>query len=249
MKVIVVLHRPLDLVNIAGVVRVMKNFELDALRLVAPAEFDAYRIEGIAHQTGDVLRRTRVYGDLDAALADCRHVVGFTARGRAAKGNVERPREAAAVLVATPALSPAALLFGPEDKGLSNADLDRCHRVVTVPTNPRYASLNLAQAVAVMAYELLLARGAAPAKRPRRTAPPAPQEQMERLFTDAEQALAAIEFFKTRSPVAVMRTVRSILHRTPLDLREVKLARAMCIEVRRYLERTGRSPNAGLIER
>ena len=240
MNLLIVLHRPQDLVNIASVVRIMKNFELDALRLVAPVEFDVYRIEGIAHKTGDVLRRTRVFDTLDAALADCRHVVGFTARGRTAKGNVERPRDAAAAIVAAPALSPVAMLFGPEDAGLTNAELDRCHRIVTVPTNSRYASLNLAQAVAVMAYELFVARGVGPVKRPRRTAPPAPQEQLERLFADAERALAAIEFFKTRSPTAVMRTVRSVLHRTPLDLREVKLARAMCIEVVRFLERTGR---------
>jgi TrmH family RNA methyltransferase len=238
MKPAVVLHRPLDLVNIASVVRVMKNFELDRLRLVAPAEFDAYRIEGIAHKSGDLLRRARVYDDLDAALSDCRCVVGFTARGRSAKGNVQRPRELAEVLMASPELEPAALVFGPEDKGLSNAELDRCHRIVTIPTNPRYASLNLAQAVAVMAYELWVARGAAPMKRPRRPAPPAPQEYLERLFADVEQSLGAIEFFKTRSRTAIMRTVRSVLHRTPLDLREVKLARAMCIEVRRYLERT-----------
>lgn len=241
MNPIVVLHRPQDLVNIASVVRIMKNFELDALRLVAPAEFEVYRIEGIAHNTGDVLRRARVFDTLDAALADCRHVVGFTARGRTAKGNVQRPRDAAAELVAV-GPSPVALLFGPEDKGLTNTELDRCHRVVTVPTNPRYASLNLAQAVAIMAYELFVARGVAPLKRPRRTAPPAPHEQIERLFADAERALAAVDFFKTRSPTAVMRTVRSVIHRTPLDLREAKLARAICIEVVRFLERTGRRP-------
>ena len=240
MNVLVVLHRPQDLVNIASVVRIMKNFELDTLRLVAPAEFDVYRIEGIAHNTGDVLRRARVFGTLDEALADCRHVVGFTARGRTAKGNIQRPRETATALMDAATMSPVALLFGPEDTGLTNEELDRCHGVVTVPTNPRYASLNLAQAVAVMAYELFVARGGAPLKRPRRTAPPAPQEQIERLFADAERALVAIDFFKTRSRATVMRTVRSVLHRTPVDMREVKLARAMCIEVVRFLERTNR---------
>lgn len=241
---VVVLHRTQDLVNIASVVRIMKNFELDSLRLVAPVEFDVYRIEGIAHKTGDILRRARVFEALDEALADCRHVVGFTARGRTAKGNVERPREAAEALAATPALAPVALLFGPEDTGLTNAELDRCHRVVTIPTNPRYASLNLAQAVAIMAYEVLVARGALPLKRPRRTAPPAPQEQLERLFADAGQALAAIDFFKTRTTTAVMRTLRAVLHRSALDSREVKLARAMCIEVLRFLARTGRATGA-----
>ncbi|HWP39080.1 MAG TPA: TrmJ/YjtD family RNA methyltransferase [Gemmatimonadales bacterium] len=241
---LVVLHHTQDLVNIASVVRIMKNFELDTLRLVSPAEFDVYRIEGIAHKTGDILRRARVFHSLDEALADCRHVVGFTARGRTAKGNFERPRELAERLAAGPALAPVALLFGPEDKGLTNAELDRCHRVVTIPTSARYASLNLAQAVAIVAYELMVARGVPSLKPPRRRAPPAPQEQLELLFADAERALGAIDFFKTRQVAAVMRTVRSVLHRTPLDLREVKLARAICIEVVRFLERTGRAAGA-----
>jgi TrmH family RNA methyltransferase len=220
----------------------MKNFELDTLRLVAPAEFDVYRIEGIAHKTGDLLRRARVFETLDQALGDCRHVVGFTARGRTAKGNVKRPREVATAVAGAPELAPVALVFGPEDKGLTNAELDRCHRVVTIPVNPRYPSLNLAQAVAVMAYELFVARGVPPLKRPRRTAPPAPQEHLERFFADAQHALTAIDFFKTRNPTSVMRTLRGVLHRVPLDVREVKLARAMCIEVLRFLARTGRTP-------
>ncbi len=230
---IVLLHRPQDLVNIAGVVRVMKNFGLKDLRLVAPLEYDAHRIGGIAHKTGDIVRRVRVFPALDEALADCRFVVGFTARGRTAKRNLLRPRQAAAELLAHPEYQPAALLFGPEDKGLSNDELDRCHRVVTVPTNPAYPSLNLVQAVAVMAYELLVAGGEPGFKAPRRKAPPASQEQMERLFADAGKALAAIGFFQTRNPEAIMRTVREVLHRTPLDAREAGLVRAMCFEVMR----------------
>lgn len=233
---IVLLHRPQDLVNIAGVVRVMKNFGLKDLRLVAPVEFDPYRIGGIAHKTGDIVKRVRVFQALDEALADCRYIVGFTARGRTAKRNLLRPRQAAAELLAHPEYAPAALLFGPEDKGLDNEELDLCHRVVTIPTDPAYPSLNLVQAVAVMAYELLVARGEPGFKAPRRKAPPASQEQLERLFADAGRALAAIDFFKTRNPEAIMRTVREILHRTPLDAREVELARAMCFEV---IRRTG----------
>jgi tRNA C32,U32 (ribose-2'-O)-methylase TrmJ len=85
MSVLVVLHQPQDLVNIAHVVRVMKNFGFRDLRLVAPREYDAYRVEGIAHQTADVLARVKVVDTLDEALGDCVHVVGFTARGRTAK--------------------------------------------------------------------------------------------------------------------------------------------------------------------
>lgn len=240
MPLVVVLHRPQDLVNIASVVRVMKNFGLRDLRLVAPVEYDAYRVEGIAHKTGDVLKRTREFDSLDQALADCHHVVGFTARQRSAKRNAQRPREAASEIVAVAASDLVALVFGPEDQGLTNEELDRCHRIVTIPTSPDYASLNLAQAAAVMAYELFLARGTPPLKPPRRAAEPASQEQLERLFADARRALDAIDFFKTRNPEPIMRTVREIVHRTPFDAREVELARAMCFEVMRALNAHGK---------
>lgn len=239
MSVIVVLHEPQDLVNIAHVVRVMKNFGMRDLRLVSPAEYDPYRVEGIAHQTQDVLARVRTYDALTDALADCVHVVGFTARGRTAKRNVQRPREAAGELLAAADAGPVALLFGREDKGLSNDALDRCHRVVTIPSEPEYPSLNLAHAVLVMSYELALARGAGerPFKAPRRSAPAATAEEMERLFTDVKRALETIDFFKTRNADGVMRTVREVIHRTPLDEREAKLLRAMAIEVVKHGER------------
>jgi len=135
------------------------------------------------------------------------------------------------------------LLFGREDKGLSNDALDRCHRVVTIASDPRYPSLNLAHAVIIMLYELALVRGAEerPFKEPRRTSEPAPADELERLFADVAKALQAIEFFKTRNAAGVMRTIREIAHRTPLDLREVKLLRAMAIEVTKYNERLARS--------
>ena len=243
MMVAVVLHQPQDLVNIAHVVRAMKNFGLRDLRLVEPREYDAHRIEGIAHQTHDMLRRVVLYDALEGALADCVHVVGFTARGRSAKRNLQRPREAAEEILGAAAAGPVALLFGREDQGLSNEALDRCHRIVTIPTDPGYASLNLAHAVVLMLYELALARGdeTRAFKAPRRAAGAATAEEMERLFADAERALEAIEFFKSRNREHIMRTVREIVHRVPLDEREAKLLRAMAIEVVRYRERLARS--------
>ena len=243
MSVIVVLDHPQDLVNIAHVVRGLKNFGLRDLRLVNPREYESYRVEGIAHQTQDILSRVRVYSTLEEAIAECVHVVGFTARGRTAKRNLQRPREAAAEIASLAEGGPVALLFGREDKGLSNDALDRCHRVVTIASDPRYPSLNLAHAVIIMLYELALVRGAEerPFKEPRRTSEPAPADELERLFADVAKALQAIEFFKTRNAAGVMRTIREIAHRTPLDLREVKLLRAMAIEVTKYSERLARS--------
>ena len=228
----VVLDHPQDLVNIAHVVRAMKNFALTDLALVQPAEYDEYRIEGIAHRSADLLKGVRSFVALDAALADCIHVVGFTARGRTAKRNVQRPRAAAAEILAMAEQGPVALLFGREDKGLSNEDLDRCHRAVVIPTDPAYPSMNLGHAVAVMLYELAVARGdeSRAFKAPRREAPPAPSELVEDLIAQVERALEAIDFFKGKERSLVMRTVREIVHRTPLDQREAKLIRAMAIE-------------------
>ena len=128
MSIVVVLHEPQDLVNIAHVVRALKNFGFRDLRLVNPREYDAYRVEGIAHQTQDILARVQRFETLEAALADCIHVAGFTARGRSAKRNLQRPRAAAAEILERAVAGPVALVFGREDKGLTNEALDRCHR-------------------------------------------------------------------------------------------------------------------------
>jgi TrmH family RNA methyltransferase len=241
--IVVVLHEPQDLVNIAHVVRGMKNFGLRDLRLVAPREYDAFRIGGIAHKTDDVLERVRSFASLDQALADCVHVIGFTARGRTAKRNWQRPDAAAVEALALAEDGTVALLFGREDKGLPNDALDRCHRIVSIPTNPDYPSLNLGHAVIIMLYALALARGddQRPFKAPRRRAALARQEELERVFADLERALAAIDFFKHRERDAILRTVRETLHRVPLDEREAKLIQAMAYEVIHYAARLARS--------
>lgn len=240
MNITVVLHEPQDLVNIAVVMRAMKNFGLRDLRLVSPADFDVRRIEGIAHKTGDVAQRTRIFDALDDALADFSHVAGLTSRGRTAKRNVQFLAEAATELIGMEVPDRVALLFGREDQGLSNDDLDRCHRIVTIPTRSEHSSMNLAQAATVTFYELFQAAGTAPGvKAPRRDAPPATREDLEPLFTDAEAALEAIEFFKSQKQASIMRTIREVVHRGPLDQREVRLLRGISLEVVRFLERKG----------
>lgn len=239
MNLTVVLNSPQDLVNIAGVVRAMKNFELRDLRLVTPVDFEARRIAGIAHGSEDLVERIALFEDLDAALGDRDYIVGMTARQRAAKRNMQRPRAAAADLLNAAREGGAALVLGREDKGLTNDELDRCHRIVTIPTSERNAALNLSHAFTVMAYELYVARCEPEFKRPRRVAPLATHEELEQMFARAEAALEAIEFFKTRNPAAVMRSVREVAHRAPMDAREAGLLKAMCVEVLRFLERKG----------
>ena len=234
----VVLVEPQDPVNIAGTVRAMKNMGLGHLRLVRPVEYDPVRLEGIAHGTMDLIERIEHFDDLEAALAGCVRVAGFTARRRAAKRAVVTPKEAAIDVLRFAAQGPVAIMFGREDSGLSNEALDRAHLLVTIPTTD-HASLNLAQAVLLGAYELHLAADASRTiGPPRKDAPASTTEQYELLFGDIQRALARIEFFKTRFDEHIMRTVRSLAYRAAPDAREISLVRAMAIEVVRYLDRT-----------
>ena len=236
---ILVLVAPQDIVNIASAVRVAKNFGIERMRLVNPEVFDPYRIEGIAHNTADFVSRIEILDSLQQAIADCVFTAVLTARERAAKRRVLRPREAAAALVAESAAGPVAIIAGREDSGLTNAELDLCHALVTISTDPGHRSLNLAQAVAIMAYESWIARGgeALPLKPPRNRADPATSGQLEELFADWSRALWAIDFFKTRRTDSVMRSFREVVYRADLDGREASLLRAMGIEVVRYLGR------------
>lgn len=237
-NVAVVLHEPQDPVNIAATVRAMKNMGLVDLRLVRPVDYDPYRLEGIAHNTRDVIDSIRRFDTFDDAVRDCVRVVGFTARRRAAKWRVIDPKLAAAELLDASADGPVALVFGREDSGLPNEVLDRVHSAVVIPTT-EHASMNLAQAVLVGAYELHLAAGDATRviPPPRKDAPPATEAQLEQCFADVERSLAAIEFFKTRQVEHIMRTVRSLAGRAAPDARELSLLRAMAIEVTNYMKR------------
>jgi len=244
-QVHVVLFEPQDQVNIAAVIRAMKNMGVSSLRLVRPVEYDAYRLEGIAHDTADIIERIQHYDDLDSAIADCVYVAAYTARRRAAKRVVADPRQSALDVLAAVNHGPAALLFGREDKGLPNEALDRARVVVNIPTTA-HASLNLAQAVLVALYELHVAAGDATRKiaPPRDDAPLATAEQYERLFDNAAQALEIIAFFKTRFPEHIMRSVRSLAYRANPDAREIELMRAMAIEVVRATERERKKTQA-----
>jgi TrmH family RNA methyltransferase len=242
--VVIVLYEPQDPVNIAATIRAMKNMGVSRLRLVRPVDYEAVRLEGIAHGTMDLIDAIEHHPSFDAAVADCVSVFGFTARRRAAKLRVVDPHQAARELLAAAVDGPVALVFGREDSGLPNDVLDRVHAAVTIPTTD-HASLNLAQAALVGLYELHLAaanatRTVAP---PRKDAPPPTNEQFEQFFGDAERSLAAIEFFKTRFPEHIMRTLRSLSFRAAPNARELSLVRAMAIEVVNYIERTRRRPS------
>jgi TrmH family RNA methyltransferase len=252
-NIVVVLCRPRKLVNIAGAIRAMKNMGLRRLRLVRPAEYNEYEIEGIAHRSADVLAATTQHATLDAALADAIYVAGTSARPREAGAPAIPLRAFAPQLVARAAVGPVALVFGPEDNGLTNAELDRCHVLLTIPTNPAYSSLNLAQAVLLVAYELRQALALPPPAPRQHPTRPADAAQLEELFDALERALWGIEFFKAHTDEGMLRTLRSLVHRAEPNAREVALLKAMAMESLNFLRRKGIGPgtrpnNAGAQE-
>ncbi|MGQ0640981.1 MAG: RNA methyltransferase [Gemmatimonadaceae bacterium] len=243
----VVLHEPQNPINIAATVRAMKNFGVQDLRLVRSVAYDPYRLEGIAHDTQDIIDRIVHAPNLDDAIADCTYVAAFTARHRSAKWALTDARDAAARVVQQSRDGSVALLFGREDFGLPNEALDRAHLLVTIPTTA-HASLNLAQAVIVALYELHIVAGDATRALPppRKGAPPAAKEMLERYFREAEATLERIQFFKTRYREHIMRTLRSLTLRAQPDAREITLMRAMVLEVIRAMDRELKEQRAEL---
>ena len=240
-RIVVVLDHPKDLVNIAGVTRVMMNFGLTRLRLVKPDEFDVWRIGGIAHKSQRITEAVTQHETLEEAVADASFVVGTTARARTAGRSYTRPREVAAQIAERTREGTIAIVFGREDRGLTNEDLDRCHAVAIIPTDPTYKSLNLAQACLLLAYEVFLAlgEGEGPLPKGRRATRPPTQEELEDTFAALEKGLGAIDFFKSRKPESVLRTLRTLVSRARPDLREARLIAAIGHEIKNKTQRGG----------
>jgi TrmH family RNA methyltransferase len=237
----IVLVRPRRGGNVGSAARVMKNFGLGALTLVAPRTRVGAVGEHMAAHACDVLARRTTTPDLATAIADCALVVGTAGRDFAHLRAVT-PRAAATEIVAASARGRVALVFGPEDHGMSNTDLGLCQRLVRIPTGDAYASLNLAQAVAVCGYELRLAAEdagvvspvTAGRRRPRGAAAGAADEQAspssaerEALLEHLTQALDAIGFLSRQNPAHIVADLRGLFARAGLTRRDVKIWRGI----------------------
>lgn len=249
-NVIIVLYEPKDPINIGATLRAMKNMGFARLRVVEPAADDLWRISVAAPRLKREIRAIERFASLEEALHDIHYSVGLTARARKAKFTVQHPREAAPELLNRAAQSNVALVFGREDSGLPNSALTLCQAYVTIPTNPEYSSLNLAQAVLIMTYELFLAAQQYPVPLPeaKKSFPPADHQQLEGMYAQIESTLWGIEFIKTPSSQGIMRSLRDILGRTELDEREVRILRGIFHEVLKFLRRKGVEPGKILKE-
>ena len=216
--------------NIGATARALWTMGLDALVLVEPRRFPDPDATARATGAEEVLARARVLGSLAEALAGATWSVGLSARPRAFAGRVLSMRDAALEALRRAEAAPVALVFGTEMSGLTNEELAQCQCVATIPANPRYASLNLAAAVQVAAYELRMAAGAHAVWRAPRF-PPATQDEIEALYGHAQRTLAALRFLDPAMPRRLMPRLRRLFARAELEREEINILRGILARV------------------
>ena len=222
-----VLFEPTHPGNIGSVARAMKTMGFHELVLVNPPdEWFCAESRALASGAQDVLQGARVVTTLEEALAGCGLVLAASARHRRIGCPELNPRECAAELMGQAGSRTAAILFGPERSGLANEQLDLCNAIVYIPANPDYSSLNLAQAVQIIAYELrqqqVQERDVPPPESP--LAGPA---QLELLYEHLERILLASGFLNPSNPRHLMRRLRRLFNRTRLDENELNILRGI----------------------
>lgn len=245
MSLQLVLVEPAGPLNIGSIARLCANFDVAGLRLVAP-RCDPFGEEArrMAVHGLDLLQRARLYPDLAAALADCRRVVACSGRAEGAPLPLQEPSRALPWLLAGEAaadqLAPAALVFGREDRGLSNDELLQAGRLLCIATGPAYSSLNLSHAVAVVLHELHGLRQGHCAGSPAPSLPsaatpqaaPCARAELEATLAAARELLLEAGFLLPHTAHARMAKLRALLQRAAIRSDEVALLRGMVRQLR-----------------
>ena len=227
--------------NIGAAARAMKNMCLDRLYLVEPQGFPCAEATARASGADDVLANAVVCQSLEQALEGCRFVVGTSARSRRISWPVEDPRQSAIRLLEESKQGDVALVFGREHSGLSNDELEKCHYLVHIPSNPEYSSLNLAAAVQVLSYELMMAAPDENAHPEDDVREVVSADEMESFFGHLEQTLIDLEFLDANQPRKLMRRLRRFFNRARPDKTEMNILRGVLAAAQgRKLYKAGR---------
>ena len=222
----VVLSHPSHPGNIGAAARAMKTMGFTDLVLVAPRHFPDPDATAMAAGAADLLATARVFDSLEGALAGCTLAAGLSARGRDLSHPPVSLRAAAPELAGLASSGTVALVFGNETSGLSNEELLRCQRLVHIPANPAYSSLNLAAAVMVACYELATTAGAH-ALPPSGGGEPATHADVEGFIGHLESAVVRAGYIDPANPGRFMERMRRLFARSRLEREEVRVLRGM----------------------
>ncbi|MGD8563578.1 MAG: TrmH family RNA methyltransferase [Desulfarculaceae bacterium] len=234
-NLVVILVRPRFPENLGACARVVANMGLGGLRAVAPERLWEKPMQRLATDQGrEVLEGMQVFPSLQEALGDCVAAAATTARPGVRRGRLLTPRQAVSQVLDWTGEGKAAIVFGPEDRGLDTVEVDQCTLTVSIPTTEA-ASLNLAQAVMVLAYELRLAALAEKGRvQGQATAPPrarASLEEMEALKEHLMEALVAINVLRRDNPSHFFRPFKNVLDRAALSPAEVRTLRGVARQI------------------
>ncbi|MCD4716947.1 MAG: RNA methyltransferase [Desulfobacterales bacterium] len=229
----IILAQPQIPENIGAVARAMNNMGLSRLVLVNPKNPDLSRIQKMATGSSiDILEKMETHEDMKEALGPYHYVIGTTARIGSHRPAMTKPRHLARDLISISQDNHVAILFGPEDRGLSNEQLRYCHSIATIPT-AQFSSLNLAQAVMIVCYEIFQAsKDKAPEFAPRF----ADKFELEGMYDHVKEVCMKIGFINPQNPEHWMLNLRRFLSRLPLRAREVKIIRGICRQIDWYTE-------------
>lgn len=229
----IVLVRPSHPGNIGAAARAMMTMGLSRLFLVEPSHFQSQ--EAIARASGAVgiLKQAVCCDSLQQAIADCHLVLGTTARDRTLEWPQCTPREAASRIADLASEQRVAIVFGTERVGLSNEELDLCHSMVRIPCNPKFSSLNLASAVQILCYEIMLTRVDLKQDHEKVSEPLAKQEDMQRFYSHLHQVLVELEFLDEDNPKLLDRRLHRLFNRAALVDSEVQILRGILTAIQR----------------
>ncbi len=230
-NIAIVLHRPRYPENIGASARTARNMGIKQLIVVEPRDCDLTRVLKMAtHFAADLVEAMEVFEDLKTALAPFQYVVGTTARVGGMRSTISSPRKLAEKLVPISQKNRVALVFGTESSGLTNAELRLCHAVVTIPT-AEFTSINLAQAVMVLCYEMFLASRKDTTPFTRRLAT---RHELEDMYEHLKETFINISFINPENPDYWMQHIRRFFSRLDMRARDVKMMRGICRQIEWY---------------
>lgn len=217
--------------NIGSVARAMKTMGLQNLVLVNPQVFPSEEAFALSSGASDILDCAQVVSALEEAIVDCELVLGTTARAR----DLEWPMHHPKMLPQLIGTKPSAIVFGRERSGLTNAELWLCHAGIQIPTSPDYRSLNLAQAVQIVAYELW--NGQYEMAQTPSSVPLANVEAYEQFYAHLERLMIEVQFMRADEPKRLMPKIRRLFNRAQVQRSEMNILRGILAQIEKHIRR------------